>query len=662
MPERVQWAPGKRAAFLDRIDPELRTALGDRESLHKKWTSWLEQYRAFAVQPTRNFPFEGAANYVLPVTATDVDQLYANFLTTIHEPQDLWTCSPQNDRWVDAAKTAQDYLTLLDRHVVKMYDVNQRALLEMTKLGTAIFKHGWEFESRWVRDYDENGKIRRVKRIKSQPFVDHVRCFDFVIPTYAYNIQPDHQGGAPWVAERVRISVDRFQMLKNAKEPVLPNVTDAEYAAVAGQTVTGSTDWDAKVQQQDYVKRGTADANFDTSSGVDASTRGASTTLQKDIELWEIHARCQTKGDDYDDIICLYHLPTRTLMREIYQPYDHGHRPYERIRYFPGEGFWGIGVCEQKEMFQKGESELFNYQMDNVLLANSRMMVAKSGANIVPGEPIYPGKIFFTDGDVGKDFGSFQMGDIYQSLPQIHEMFRAYGKERSGVNEISLGNISALPGRTPATSVMALQAEGKKRPDLTLKDMRHAGLSTIGLRLFQLSQQYLRNESVKGPEFMAVAINALGIQAGTQLMQQLIVPNENAELGLGVELTATSAVANKEVQKQTYMGLLQLSAQIAPANVQLAQMASQAMQAGMPAVAVIAAKAVELNLELQRRILEQNDIRNTDQLGPQVSAEDIAAPGTPPPAGPQPGPGGVPGSAPANPAMAPVPNGAGAPV
>ena len=59
-----------------------------------KWRDWLTQYRAPATQPTKHFPFEGAANYVLPVTAIDVDQLFAKFVQTIQDWADRRT-NPQ---------------------------------------------------------------------------------------------------------------------------------------------------------------------------------------------------------------------------------------------------------------------------------------------------------------------------------------------------------------------------------------------------------------------------------------------------------------------------------------------------------------------------------------------------------------------------------------
>ena len=87
--ESVKWGPTRRDQFLQYIDTELRAALSGRQSLEATWRDWLTQYRAPAKQPIKRFPYDGAPNYMLPITATDVDQLIANFMTTIHAPDNL---------------------------------------------------------------------------------------------------------------------------------------------------------------------------------------------------------------------------------------------------------------------------------------------------------------------------------------------------------------------------------------------------------------------------------------------------------------------------------------------------------------------------------------------------------------------------------------------
>lgn len=659
--EQIKWGRGRQKALIEQLDFELTDSLGVHDGLVKQWIKWLSLYRAPVKQPERNIPYEGAANFMLPIIATDADQLYAKFIQTLHAADNLWTLSPLNERWVDAAKPIQDFLTWLDGNQLRMYNVNKRVLGEMVKLGTGIYKTGWNYEKRKVNSYDSSGRLVRGERVRGLPFVDHVRLSDFVFPHSAYAIDPDAQGGASWVAERIRVSPDRLKWMAASSSPFLPNIDKDVLDKIIRFEETGSTEFDEAVQRNDYVKAaGNTDFSFDSGTP-DAVSAGSPGRPVREIELWEVHARFPTTdGDSEDDTILWYHKPTRLIVRGVYNYYHHGKRPYDVIRYFPGEGFYGMGVCEQTELFQNAASDMFNFTWDNVLLANSRMVVAKSGANISPGEPFYPGKVWITDNDVRSDFGVFPMADIYQSLPMLQENILGYKNKRNGVGDIQMGQIESLPGRTPATTMMSLLQEGARRPDLTIKDMRYEGISNVGLRILQVCQQFMTSPvDVGGQRLLQVATDILGMPEGKYAGEKLSLPLEAVENGLGCQITATSASHNKEVEKQNFMGLLQLISQQAPAILQFVQVAQTA--GGSP-VGQVALELVQGIVELDKRLLEQFDIRNPEQILP----ESVAAQGQPggqgQAAGPLYGPIGQPAAAPIDPRLAALGAGFGGPV
>lgn len=661
--DSIKWGKGRKDAFIAQIDFELTDAIGVHDPLVSQWIKWLELYRAPVKQPERNIPYEGAANFMLPIIATDADQLYAKFIQTLHAADNLWTLSPLNERWVESAKPIQDFLQWLDGSLLKMYNVNKRVLGEMVKLGTGIYKTGWQYEKRNVFTYDTNGRVARGERIKGAPFVDHVRLADFVFPHNAYSIDPDAQGGAPWVAERIRVAPERLRWMAQSTAPYLPNVDQETLKRIIRFEETGSTDYDQAVQRNDYIKASQgAELDFDTEKGP-ASTSGAAGApgrVIREIELWELHARYPTgDSDSQDDVIVWYHRPTRSIVRGVYNYYHHGHRPYEVIRYFPGDGFYGIGVAEQTELFQTSGSDMFNFTWDNVLLVNSRMVVAKAGSNIAPGEPFYPGKVWITDDDVSKSFGIFPMADVYQSLPMLQEQIMAFKNKRNGVGDIQMGQIDSLPGRTPATTMMSLLQEGARRPDLTMKDMRHEGISTVGLRILQLCQQYMTRPSqdVGGENLLKIAMDVLGGQPAMNAADKLSMPMENVEYGLGCAITATSASHNKEVEKQNYMGLLQLAGQLTPQFLQLAQVAVQAQGSPIGQVALESAQGLT---ELYKRLLEQFDIRNPEAMLPDsFTTSQTAGPQTGAPAQPLYGPTGQPAAAAIDPRLAALAAGVG---
>lgn len=625
----IAWGPGREAAFVAYIDHELIEAVGARAGLDAQHREWLSQYRVSTKPAPKRFPYEGAANWTLPLTAIDVDVLYARFMQTIHAPENIWTVQALNERWVNAAKPLQDFLTMLDHRVLRMFNVNKRVFLETVKLGTGIYKTGWNYERRNVWGYDDLGNRQRQTRIHSAPFVDHVKLANFYMPAYSYAIQPDEQGGAPWVAERLRVPLGRLYSMANATEPALPNIRKEVLDAIARHEEADVAPGDAKLQELDYANR----ANVASATALDGDDfdkdkergrpGGASMQKPREIELWEVHARfpTQASGGSEDDIVVWYHAPTRRIVRAIYAPYHHNARPFDAIRYFPGDGFWGIGICEQKEMFQTLGSDLFNFTYDNVLLANSRMIVAKGGANIAPGEPFYPGKVWLTDGDVRQEFGVFPMADIYASLPMISQGIGALGEKRTGISDIQLGNMQALPGRTPATTMMSLLQEGNRRPDLTIRDMRHEGMSVVGLRMLQLCQQYISSPvDYDGQKWLRIAVDTLGLPEGKEVADKLRTPMEPIEFGVGVALTATSGSANKEVERQGALSLLQLAGQIGPQFIQLMQVAQQTQGTPIAEVALNVARGLQ---EQYKRTLEQFDVRNIEEILP--LSEQLAA-------------------------------------
>jgi len=667
--EPVKWGNAeseqKLAAYLHY---EIEQALQARQPLERQWRAWLEQYRAPAKQALKDFPFLGSSNRVLPITATDADQFYAKFMQSIHASPDLWIVQAMNERWQPAAKPIQDFLGALDRAVIKMYRVNKRAIMEMVKLGTAIYEHGWAYENRPINTYDPHGKIVRVNRIKSQPFVDHVRLVDFLIPPYAYAIQPDEQGGAPWVGKRVEMTREQLLSVANSTDPFLPNIGMKAALKILAFENTQQDLYDDTIQRLTYEPRAKeqTDRNFDRSSDATdgQSIGGAVGNYQRKVKLWECHVRWAVTGDSPSDLVVLFHPPTNTILRAMYNPYLHGQRPFDVIRFFPTEGFYGIGVCEQAEVFQDMASELQNYLFDNVLLGNAQMLAAKAGANIAPGEPIYPGKVIITEGNPGDDIKPFTMGNgAYPGLNNLIGLVDSQHNRRSGLSDLQVGNIDGLPGRTPATAVQALLAEGNRRPDLTIKDMRYEGLSIIGLRLIQLCQQFIGSPvDLDGKKYLQMALTTLGEPEGSAAAEKLRTPLENAELGLGVEIAAASSTANKDLQVQKLTGLLTLYSQMAPNMIQMAQVAQQAP--GTP-IAAIATKALGGISELLERTLAQNDIRDTEEFVPDVPrimAEAQAAQAAAPPAGPPGGAGGGNPGAGGGPPVGGVPGGAGGPV
>lgn len=596
MPE-VTWGQGRKELFTEYVCTDMNRALMDRSALESKWANWLDQYRAPTTTQVKSFPWVGASNITLPVTAMNADPLIARFVTIVMTPPNIWTLAPLNERWVNAAKPLQDYMQYLSRGTLNMYDVLYRSIIEFVKLGTCIYKNGWFFERRRTQGYLPDGTIGPVEKFDSKPFVDCVSLPDFLIPPEAYHIQPDQQGGARWVAERFYLTQSQFLARAQGQEPFLPDYDPKGVELVKNFVETARPTANPveaeKYLMDDYIP----------------------SQLQR-IELWECHARFDCTGDGaVDDVVAVVHLPSRTVLRTTCNPYRHGKRPYTVARYFRGDGFYGIGECEQSEVFQTLLTTLTNYQVDNVLAVNAPMLGVKLGANVVPNEPIYPLKIWPLD-DPSKDIREIKLSDMNQSLPQLSGIVQSWCERRTGMTDIQQGDIQKLPSRTPATSMLSVLQEGNKRFDLSLKELR-AALDEVGLRTLQNIQQFLSSpqQNPGAPMQLVMIVQTLGQPEGVEVARKLSMPLEDIENGLGVNITATSGSQNKELEKQAWLALAQLQAQMGGQYLQLAQIISNPqMQLLAPMVVETAAEVFKGTGEIHRRLLEQFDIRNPEDI------------------------------------------------
>ena len=601
MADLVRWGPKRRDFFAQFARFEIDRALGARTTVEQKWRDWLVQYRAHPEDGIAHFPFEGAHRETVPVSADNVDPIWASYMANIHGAENIWTMRALSEKWVNAAKPLQDFTQWLDVNQLHMWDVNMQVLPNMVKLGTAVYKTGWRFEQRRTWGYDEQlNRVRRTQMINA-PLVDQVNIVNLLTPPEAREIDPDVQHGALWVGERLRIRPPQLRAMARGQEPFLPNFLP--------EAVTTVMRWVENSLTEEEAQRNVNDRVGDSLSGAFFESR--------EIELWEMHVRFDTTGDGIEeDIIVTFHKPTATILRAIYN-WLPGGRPYSVVRYLRGDGFFGIGVCEQTETWQNVISNVLNYDLDKLLLTNAPMFVVREGANILPDEPIFPGKIWSVL-NPKEDILPMHMVapgnfDIMQMMGFLQEQSRA----RTGLNELQQANISSLPSRTPATTVQSLLQEGNTRFDMSIKDLRQGGLSEVGLRVLQNLQFQTKNftNNPFAQAYLATAQQVLGEPEGQEAVRAITggFPAEPIQNGIGVQLTATSGLSNKELQKQSNLALLQLGSQMGE---QFINLAALIQQGGL--VGEVATKLFSGGTELLLRTLEQFDVRNPEEIVPNI--------------------------------------------
>jgi hypothetical protein len=602
----LKWGPNRLSQFRDWITHEIACTQGDRAALERKWADQLIQWRAALPRGEKDFPWPGASNIELPLTAIHSDPVYANIMQTLHAPEEYWGFQPKRPDRTEHSNPLREFTAAVERNFIEMRKVNRTALLDMVVHGTAIYKNHWRHEKRAISVRGLDGTIEKQPKIISQPQIERVPLQYFYIPANAWDIDPDAPvGGAQWVAQKFYLRVGQFN--ERAKDEV--NGYNRQAAEqVRKFAVTSPDPTDEQIQKQEEYEP----------------------FSDEKIQLFEVHARFDYDGDGAEeDIIAIVHAESGIVLKATLSPFLHGKRPFHRDIYLPTFSFYGQGMAEIDEWAQQTGTQLINALVDNTLVANTRMYSAPFGSTLRPGEPIYPGRVINTQ--PGEQVQALQLGEVYPSLPNLIQMISQFAEMRTAVPEIRQGNMSNLPGRTPATTVMTMMQEGNKRFDMVLSNLRMTH-GEMGLRMLQNIAQFYHDEPERWMQFCNEAV---GPDDAMKVVEILSASPHDIEAQFGVSVSATSAMVNKEADKQNYLAMMQTLIPMYQQAIQTQMMAMQ-MPPGSPP-SITANAAYTAIVELIRRMLEKFDIQNPQAFLGQM--DDLAASMSPPEMGMQPGMG-----------------------
>lgn len=552
---------------------EIHQARAERQPLIDDWIKWQKQYWAEPESEVKNWPFQKAANIVIPVTAIAVEAINARMMNTLFSIEPFYSIRPTMPEWIDAAPPTERWLQteVSNPDGVYMYGFLQDALLELTKLGTAVGKSGY------AREYRK--AVREVSGVEQEYFyevrngatLDHVPLANFLIRLGEKDPQV-----AAWVGEEHEFT---WAQLKRMSQ--------------AGRIDSRALD---KVKSN-YVMSHTEAP----SDGSEYDTALDKLTLEEPLwhavfHIQEIWCSFDVDGDGIDEEIVIdFHWTTQEILSIRYNWHDDLHRPYRVCPYHTVENrIYGIGVGKQNEQFQDEITTVHRQRLDNATLANMGMLALKKNSGYGPKEPIFPGKMWFMD-DV-QDIIPIKLHEVYNSAFANEDVIMRYSEMRTGVNEVLLGMPQeGTPGT--ATGDLARLAEGNKRFDLVLKNVRE-WLGKLGLDLLANYQQF----GTRDHHWMVLG------EDGAWVEEVLRMPPVLIRRGAIVEVTATNSITNREVEQRQWMALFQLINQHATMVLQLAGAIDPQI------FAQLAMEAVWTSGEAMHRLLQTFNELDTDKL------------------------------------------------
>ena len=579
----VEWTPKQRERFVSWIRTEIQQTKGDRKDLERTWENHLLAWRAKLTDVELDYPYVGASNLELPLIAMHADPVLADMVQSLSASDDYWTPVAKRPDRVDVASALREGLTAIEKRFLKMRQVNLPAFLDNNLLGTAIYKNGWRSERKRRRRQSPDGTSIAEVQMISAPSIEHVPLQRFYFPAYAWSLDFDAPGGTPWVSQEFRWSRSDLERFRVGSEE-LPGFDKKAYENVMNHFVVDDEAIKEVMREED---------EFDPFT-------------DERIEIHEVWCRFDTREDGvYEDIVVTLHVGEGEILRAIYVPSAHGHHPFHKINYLPGYGIYGIGLAEIDAWAQEASTQMLNALIDNIRLTNTRMFAVPEGARFQNDELIYPSKVWYLGPD--EQIGEVKLSEVYPSgFTMLHQLVQ-FAELRSGVNELRQGNISGLPSRTPATSLLSIMREGNKR-----FDMIHSGIreehSTMGMRLVQNVAQRAKSDPFRWQTFFT---NTIGPEDAQRAMSVFMTPDVEAiEEAFGVSVTATSGSVNKEVEKQSFIGMLQIAQQIYGALTQTALLMAQVPD---PVVRATAAASYASGVDILGQLFERFDVQNKDE-------------------------------------------------
>jgi hypothetical protein len=570
--------PARAEALRRWLVDELRRAMQDRQLLEHKWEHWAAAYRCQPAEENKTFPFEGCANLVVPVIATDVDTMFARFVGLIMEPKHLWSIEPTRPEFVNAAPRIEEFLGWAQANELKLYDPIANWVLETAKLGTGILKQRYTRDQRKVFEWRElqQGVFQQqsIVMMKDSPSVHHVRLHDFYVPAGYQDLQL-----MPWCAEKISLNWSQF--------------TNRVQAGIY-QADQKLGEWSAK------NNRGQLQQSLDAISHYQASYG----TFMNLFEFW---TDFDIDGDGYDEaLLCTIHLDSESYVRLDFNPFFHQEKPYSVARYMrDGNSFYGIGLCEMGDDTQEEVTAMHNQRIDNATINNTSVFAASADeTTIEDGTPIWAGRVFkLNRPDM---FKSVAMGNKYDSTIQNERETLAYASRRTGVNDYITGQNSPDIGYGTAYTTQQMIASSTRRTGESLRDFQVA-LGETGTRVLEMYQQF--NQRGK-------AFYAMGPQDGAMVEMVLQFPLDLIRKGLRVSVTAMDPASSKDARIKNNTMALQMLMMFYQQYLQgLGYLAN-------PQIPPIMKQVIQQMLEgastLMRRLLDDYGYQDNDALVPDL--------------------------------------------
>jgi len=621
-----------------RLEAQVHAALTDALTVHKHREDHLalllKSYKRVPEHATKDFPWPGASNVVVPLVQIVVDAIVARLMKSVFGVKQQFEVEVKSPEWEPKEKDIRDWC----EHFFSVSGSRDRLrgiFYDLALYGEAIVKPMWVERKRVMHQYDETGQMVEQEVTDYEGPIWHTPAPADIVDPHGF----DEWDELPWVAERLRFT--KGALIRDAEELGYENVDEiVEHARprddIRYKTSAETQHKEGEVQNPDwpitlYEMWGYLEIPLSYTEGEGQET--------KETSKW-----CE--------VILTYSVEARKFVKKVYNPFFGRARFLRKIPYLvQAHEVHGLGAAEQALPFQIQASTVHNQIIDAATAANGGITIASPESNIGAGERVHPGKtIVDPNPDKVRILHLAEASSTLQNmLPQIIRL----AETSTGVSAYHLGMESAIVGsQATATGTTALINEGNQRFWVSIDDMRDALVEVLYLTI-QLVQQM-------SPEGVKITDD-----------RTIVFPQGDVRTSIGLKLNMASEALNKDVELQNMQVLM---AVLNEYYARLMNAAAMIFNPQFPQEQKSAAIQIMTSAhDIVKRFVERFSVENVDTIvpnilmvlqqaqaqGQQPGAQPPQAPpngvpnGQNPAAMPPAGPGGVPGGAPVPPQPTP---------
>ena len=560
---------------------ELRNAQSARAGLESKWTNYLRAYRAEPEYSVKSFPYEGCSNLVVPLIATDVDKTVAWIMSLLFQHDNLWVAKARSPEMVEIAPRIQEFMEWAQHHELNLYDEVADFVKETVLLGTGVLKTRYHRDVRKVYEYreaqtnsaqEEGQNFERMSMVSmsDRPSVEHVSLWDFYVDPSAPTMET-----ASWVAQHVPMTWQQFQQRERMGVYYNSGKLRESWANSRGHEI------DQYQQRQDsYVP-------YDGTK----------------LELYEFWTDCDIDNDGLEEAcVVTIHVPSGEIVRYDFNPYFNQRPPYDLAPFVRvPKRIYGIGLGEMEFYGQEEVTTMHNQRIDAVTVRNMPVFWAIKGGSVTQDTAIFPGTKLLVNSPNEVGVLPLAVGQ-FVSTASDEQMAMAIMRERVGISDFVTGGDGPDVSYATATTAINQLREGRKRLDQSVREFRKA-LGGVGTKVFELYQQF----NQKGKQY-----TALGGPDGAIVTQVLNFPLDLIRANVIIDVAATSAAVNKEVEVRTNTLIMQLLGQHGQQQLQLvAQILNPQVPAPLKEAMFIQLQSAS---KLMKRVLDSYGVQDADEM------------------------------------------------